>query len=85
MLTSALGQSTLSRKQLSQLWYNRYKEGREYVNDDGRRGRPSTSTTDGNIEAVKTMILNNRQITIREVVSDVGISFDSCQANFPMF
>ena len=28
------------------------------------------------------MILNNRQITIREVAVDVGISFGSCQAIF---
>ena len=32
-------------------------------------------TTDENIEAVKTMILNNCQNTIREIADDVGISF----------
>ena len=49
-----------------QLWYNRFKEGREDVNDNARSGRPSTSTTDENIEAVKKMILDNRRITIIE-------------------
>ena len=53
------------------LWYNRFEEGREDVNDDTRPGHPSTPTTD---EAVKKMILDNRRITIREVVDDVGIS-----------
>ena len=48
----------MSRTQV-QLCYNRFKEGREDVNDDVRPGRPSMSTTDGNIEAVKKMILNN--------------------------
>ena len=33
-----------------QLCYNRFKDGREYVNDDVRSGRPSTSKTDKNIE-----------------------------------
>ena len=71
-----LGQSTMSRTQV-QLCYNRFKEGREDVNDDVRPGRPSMSTTDGNIEAVKKMILNNRRITIREVAVDVVTVF-SC-------
>ena len=74
MLTVAFGESTMSRTQV-QLWYNRFKEGREDVNDDARPGRPSTSTTDENIEAVKKMILDNRRITIREVADDAGISF----------
>ena len=71
MLTVAFGESTMSRTQV-QLWCNRFKEGREDVNDDARPGRPSTSTIDENIEAVKKMILDNRRITIREVADDVG-------------
>ena len=39
MLTAALGESTMSRTQV-QLWYNRFKECRESVNDDARPGRP---------------------------------------------
>ena len=44
--------------------YNRFKEGREDVNDDARSGRLSMSTTDENIEAVQKRILGNRGITI---------------------
>ena len=66
-----------------QLWYNRFKEGQEDVNDDTCPGRPRTSTIYENIEAVKIMILDNRRITIKEVAADdVGISFGSCQAIF---
>ena len=43
MLTVAFSDSTMSSIQV-QLWYNRFKEGREYVNDDARPGRQSTST-----------------------------------------
>ena len=82
MLTVSFGESTMSRTQV-QLWYNRFKEGREDVSDDARRpDHPSTSTTDENIKAVKKMILDNRRITIRDVADDVGISFGSCQAIF---
>ena len=38
MLTVAFGESTISRTQV-QLWYNRFEEGREDVNDDARSGR----------------------------------------------
>ena len=61
-----------------QLWYNRFKEGREDVNNQARPDIPSTSTTDENIEAVKKMILDNRRITVREVADAVGISFGLC-------
>ena len=64
------------------MWYNRFKEGREDVNDDARPGRPTTSATDENIEAVTKMILDNCRITAREVAADSGISFGSCQAIF---
>ena len=81
MLTVAFGESIISRTQV-QLWYNRFKEGRENVSDDFRPGRPSTSTTDENTEAVKKIILDNRRTTIREFADDVGISFGTCQAIF---
>ena len=77
MLTVAFGESTMSRTQV-QLWYNRFKEGREDVNGNARPDRPSTSTTDENNEAEKKIIQDNRRIIIRDVVDDVGISFGSC-------
>ena len=81
MLTMVFGESTVTRTQV-QLWYNRFKEGREEVNDDTRLGCSSTSTTDENIEAVKKIILDNRRTTIREDFDDIGISFGSCQTIF---
>ena len=38
MLTVACGRSTKSSTQV-QLWYNRFKEGREEINDDAHPGR----------------------------------------------
>ena len=69
-------------KNVSQLLYIRFKEGREDVNDDARPGHPIASITDENFETVKKMILNNRRVTIREVADDVGILFASCQGIF---
>ena len=76
MLTLVFGAATMSRTQV-QLWYNRFKEGREDVNDNAR---PGTSTTDENIEVVKKMNSHNHRITIREVTDDIDISVGSCQA-----
>ena len=81
MLTVAFAESTMNRTQV-EFWHNRFKVGREDVNDDARPGCPSTSKIDENIEAVKKMILNNRRLTITEVADDIAISFDSCQAIF---
>ena len=80
MLTVTFDKSTMSRKQV-QLWYNRFKEGREDVKNGARSGRPNTSTTHENIVAVNKMILDNRRITNWEVADDAGISFASCQAS----
>ena len=77
MLTVAFGEYTLSRTQV-QLWYNRFKERREDVNDDARPGRPNTSTTDENIEAIKKLISGEVSNCFREVADDFGISFGLC-------
>ena len=81
MLKVAYGECTVSQKSVYK-WYKLFTEGREEVNDDARPGRPSTSTTNENTEAVKKIVMENRRITIREVAKDVGISVGSCHAIF---
>ena len=61
MLTLTFGESTMSTTQV-QLWYNRFKEGWEDVNNDAHLGHP----TDENIEAKEKMNLDNRRITVRD-------------------
>ena len=78
MLTKAYGESAMSKTRVYE-WYKRFQDGREDVKDDER---PSTSTTDENVEKVKEMVMNDRQIIIREVADDVGISIGSCHAIF---
>ena len=62
MLTVA----TLERNNVDR-WYKMFSEGREDVNDEERVGRPSTSTTDENIDEVKKIVLVSCRMTVREV------------------
>ncbi|KAG5313765.1 MOS1T transposase, partial [Pseudoatta argentina] len=62
MLTVAYGEATLDRSYVYR-WYKMFSEGREDVNDEESAGRPSTSTTDENIDEVKKIVLANRRIT----------------------
>ena len=71
-LKVAYSECTVSQESVYK-WYNLFTEGREKVNDDACSGRPSTSTTNENTEAVKKIVMENRRITIREVAEDVGI------------
>ena len=81
MLTKAYGESAMSKKRVYE-WYKRFQDGRVDVEYDERPGRPSTSTTDENVEKVKEMVMNDRRITIREVADDIGISIGSCHKIF---
>ncbi|VEN50524.1 unnamed protein product [Callosobruchus maculatus] len=79
MLTLAYGEATLDQSNVY-WWYKMFSEGREDVNDEERAGRPSTSTTDENIDKVKKIVLANRRITVREVAEDLNISIGSCHS-----
>jgi transposase len=52
MLKSAYGEECLSRKSVFE-WHKRYKEGRELLQDDERKGRPSTSRTEESTEVIQ--------------------------------
>ncbi|EGI67635.1 FLJ37770-like protein [Acromyrmex echinatior] len=81
MLIVAYDEATLDRSNVYR-WYKMFSEGREDVNDEERAKRPSTSTTDENIDEVKKIVLVNRRITVREVAEDLNISIGSCHSIF---
>ena len=56
MLTVAYGEASLDRNNVYR-WYKMFAEGREDVNDVESAGRPSTSTTDENIDEVMKSIV----------------------------
>jgi transposase len=55
-------------------WYNRFKDGRMSVESDTRSGRPSTSRNDELIDQGRTLVMQGRRVTVRELVEEVGIS-----------
>lgn len=73
MVQKAFGDQSLSRKSVFQ-WHKLLKEGCESVEDEPRSGRPSTSTTEENVEKIKSKVIKNRHLTVRELAEDVGIS-----------
>ncbi|CAK9833043.1 Mariner Mos1 transposase [Anthophora retusa] len=73
MLQKAHGKLCLLKTQTYK-WYKAFKEGREKVQDLPRAGRPSTVSTDENIEKIKKMIIDNRRLSVREVAHEVEMS-----------
>ena len=77
MLQQAYGEDCLSLTQRYE-WYQRFKSGRTSIEDDPISGRPSSSTGDDHIEKVRSVIRENRRLTVREVSEEVGICKSSC-------
>jgi hypothetical protein len=55
-------------------WFNRFKDGYTLANSDQHSGRPSRSQNANVIENVRSLILEDRRLTIREIADKVGIS-----------
>jgi len=55
--------------------HKRFRDGRKNVEHDERPGRPSASTTNGNVEKLKVIVTNDRRI--RKLADDVGVSIGS--------
>jgi len=78
MLQQAYGEDCVSRTQCHE-WYQRFKSGRTFIEDDLKCGRPSTSMDDDHVEKVFAVIRQNRRLIVREVAEEVGICKRPCQ------
>ncbi|XP_018308669.1 putative uncharacterized protein FLJ37770 isoform X2 [Mycetomoellerius zeteki] len=66
------GNNSMSDTQVK-WWFNRFRGGRISVDSHRRVGRPATSRTAANIERVRVAIKENRCLTVRQLVENLGI------------
>ena len=72
MLNTAYGDVAMKRTTCFK-WHERFKGGRQSIDDDERPGRPSTSTDDSDVNKINTLVRSNRRLTIRELAEECGI------------
>jgi len=79
LLQQVYGEDAMGRTQVFD-WVRRFKEGRTSVESDSLSGRQSTSRNEEMIAKVRTIVHNNRRLTVRKIADDCGISVGSCDA-----
>ena len=70
------GDQCLSRTQVFE-WFKKFKEGREYVGDDPKSGRPSNAKTQENVEMVARIVRGDRRLSIRAISELTNINKES--------
>ena len=78
-LQQAFGNEALSPTQIKQ-WFKRFKDGRASVESDPCSGRPSTSQKEEVMDEVHEKVLEDRRLTVQEIVAEVGISTGSVRS-----
>ena len=58
-------------------WIERFRDGREAVEDDKGLGRPPTSKTIKKIDFVRNLVKEDRRLTVYQIAETVGISVGS--------
>jgi histone-lysine N-methyltransferase SETMAR len=58
-------------------WFNRFKDGRTSMDSEPRPGRHPTSRNDNVIDQVRTLVMQDRRITVRELAIEVEVSTES--------
>ena len=59
-------------------WHERFKDGRQSIEDDEHPGRPSTPTDDPHVDNINTLVLANQCLTVRDLAEESGTSVGSC-------
>ena len=75
MLQQVYGECALKERTVFK-WVQRFREGREDPKDDARSGRPSTSSGNENIDRVRSLVLSDRQLTVR-MIAELGLGKSS--------
>jgi len=79
LLQQAYGEDAMGCLQVFD-WFRRFKEGRTSVESNPCSGRLSTSRNEEMIAEVRSVVCNNRRLTIQAIADDCGISVASCDA-----
>jgi transposase len=74
MLRHAYGNEAMCRATCFK-WHARFKRGRTSLEDDERSGRPSTSSTPTNVETIRWLVHEDRQITIKDIAAIGNVSY----------
>jgi hypothetical protein len=67
-LSTQYGDSILPQRSVYK-WIDMFRKGQTSVTDKERSGHPSIKTTEGNIEQVCVLILENRRVTASKVAN----------------
>ncbi|KOC64116.1 Putative uncharacterized protein FLJ37770 [Habropoda laboriosa] len=73
-LCDVYGTNKISRQAIGK-WCILFENGRANIEGDYREGRPSTVTTNVNVERVKQLIETNRRVIVCEIADELGISY----------
>ena len=66
-----------SKKTCVYKWIEKSRDGREAVEDDEGRGRPTTSKNNENIDFVRNLVKEDGRLTVYQIAETVGISVGS--------
>ena len=72
-IQQGFGVETLNQTQIKK-WFNRFKNGRMSVESEARSDRPFTGRNEEVIEKVRQILMEDRRLTLREIVEELGIS-----------
>jgi hypothetical protein len=78
-IQQAFGNDAMGATQIK-VWFNCFEDGRTLANSDQRSGRPSKSRNANVIGNVRSLILEDRRLTIQEIADEVGISTGSAHS-----
>jgi hypothetical protein len=72
-MKQAYGEHELSRLQVFK-WHKAFSEGREFIEDEPRSRRPSTSETDDIVAKVRALLRLDRRLTVRMIASELDLN-----------
>ncbi|GFS81889.1 histone-lysine N-methyltransferase SETMAR [Nephila pilipes] len=79
-IVEVYGDKAMSRQQVAK-WCRSFQAGREHVENRNMEasGRPSSSRTDINTARVEEIIQRDRRVTVREIASELDLSYGNVQ------